>query len=470
VAALMFSAATTALSFQDETLPPVQIALDVNTQGNSGNALGTLDSCLSVNQGDTFDVDVTVRGIPPISSNFEFGLAGYGLNLHFDPNVVHTVGANSKMMIQTSSGFEFIGGNYVLGGGANPFPGTSGDSRVDFVDLGSQASAGDGVLARITLQAIGPGTTDLKLDSELESMPYPATFGRVGSDLLIYPASTLQNGRVTVGQPCENPPTPFNPTTPQPTERVQTPTPGSTASRAPAGDTQLAIDTVITGNNATKVDQIDACASAKLGDKFEVDVVIKGVQNLLAYDLPVSYDPQVLRVVDRNVKLFLQGNSGSQVIDASGQTPDDTGVYAVAAVDSADPVAPDSGDGILVRLTFEALKEANTKLSIKPADIDGDRVPDRGILLRNIDNAIIGDTNGDTFFDGPVSDAEIRVGAECATPGHVVVAGSSSETNGSGGGDNAWVWIAIGAGVVAVVAAVGAGLLLARRRGRKAAP
>jgi len=204
VAVALVLSATAALSFQD--LPPVEIAVDLNTAGNEGKTLGTLDSCLSVNQGDTFDVDVTVRGIPPISSNFAFGLAGFGINLNFDPKVVHTIGVNGKQMIQSASTFEFKAANYVFGGDANDFPGTSGDTRYDLVDLGKQDTFGDGVLARFTFQAVGPGNTTLTMDSQLEGTPYPVTFGRVGPDLLIYPVSTLQNGRIAVGQPCTDPP------------------------------------------------------------------------------------------------------------------------------------------------------------------------------------------------------------------------------------------------------------------------
>jgi len=474
VAAVLLLSATaalslqTALSFQD--LPPVEIAVDLNTAGNEGKTLGAVDSCLSVNQGDSFDVDVTVRGIPPMSSNFEFGLAGFGINLNFDPNVIHSTAVNSKQIIQSASTFEFKAANYVFGGDANDFPGTSGDTRYDLVDLGKQDAFGDGVLARFTFQAVGSGSTTLTLDSQLEGTPYPVTFGRIGNDLLIYPVSLLHNGRITVGQPCTDPPAPIeNPATPTSTE-VPGPTftPGSTASRAPTGDTQLAIDTVITGNEATKLGHTDECARANEGDTFQVDVVIKGVKDLLAWELPISLDPQVLRVVDRDVKLFLQANQGSQVLDASNQTPDSTGVYVASAFDSADPVAPDSGEGVLVRLKLQALKTGTSKLSLKPADINGDTITDRGVLLRNVDSAIIGDTNDDTFFDGPTSDAEIRVGADCATSGHVVTTGGGNA--GGDDGSDSWILVAIGAAVVAIVASAGAGFMLLRRRSRTTTP
>ena len=328
-AALLIGAATTASSFQE--LPNVQIGLDVNTAGNSGNVLGPVDTCLSVNPGDTFDVDVWVKGIPPLDADFNMALAGFGMNLHFDPAVVNTVAVNNKMIIQSGSVFEFIVANYTVGSDPNPFPGTTGNTRDDYVDVGRQDASGDGVLARFTLKAVGPGGTDLNLDSELEVKPFPVVLGRIGPGLLIYPVDSLQNARVAVGKPCTNPPVATNPVEPTATEIVATPTPSSSASKVPGGDTKLAIDTVITGNEPTKPGNIDACARANVGDTFQIDVVIKGVKDLLAWELPLSYDPQLLKVVDRDVKLFQQANSGSQVLDASAQTPDNTGVYQASS-------------------------------------------------------------------------------------------------------------------------------------------
>ena len=123
---------------------------------------------------------------------------------------------------------------------------------------------------------------------------------------------------------------------------------------------------------------------------------------------------------------------------------------------------------------MQALKDGRSELSLTPVDISGDRTPDRGVLLRNVDNAIIGDTNGDTFFDGPIAGGEIRIGADCSTPGGVVADPSGdapgSNSGESGGGTDTWVYVAIAAAIVAVVAAAGAGLLLMRRRGPTSVP
>ena len=467
--------ATTAHAFQ--STPSIQIAVDLNTAGNSGTAVGAIDACRSVNVGDTFDFDVVVKGVPPPdSTNANGGAAGFGLNVHFDPAVINLTNAVNNLWVKSDAPFERIAANFVNGGDANSFPATTGDTRVDFLNVSVAGySSGDGVLSRFTAKAVGPGQTTITVDSEVDGYPYPAVFevtdATTGAST-IYDVSSLQNAVIMVGQPCASAsaPSPFDPlltprASPTPTPGPATPTPAPTPPGVPAGDTQLAIDAVTTGNAATTVGQIDTCASANNGDEFQVDVVIRGVQNLLAWELPISFNKDVLRLDNRDVKLFQQANKGSNVFDSSSQTPNDTGVYVASASDLADPVAPDSGDGVLVRLTFAAVGNGISQLSLRPVDINGDGQPDRGVLLKNIDNAIIGDTNGDTFFDGPATGAEIRVGAACPSGAQVVKTPDSGTTSSSGGSSSdTWVWVAIAGGAAAVAAAAAAGVLLMRRR------
>jgi hypothetical protein len=263
-----------------------------------------------------------------------------------------------------------------------------------------------------------------------------------------------------------------------------TPTPGTSGvtgsatpeATAPAGSTQLAVDAITTGNGATSIGTIDECATVNVGETFQVDIVIKGVQNLLAWQAPITFDSTILQIEDRNVKLFLAASSGSQVLDASQQTPNDTGDYQAAAVDTSDPPSsPASGDGVLVRLTMLAKASGTSKVSIKPVDLNGDGVPDQGILLRNKDAAVIGDTNGDTIFDGPVADAEIHVGGQCPNGGGQVAQTSPSPSavpsGTSNGSSHTWLWIVVGAVITAAVIATGGlGALAMRRRRSPPAP
>jgi hypothetical protein len=338
--------------------------------------------------------------------------------------------------------------------------------RLDYANLTSEWASGEGVLSRLTVTVVGTGVSALTLDSEIEGLPHPVVIDAASNT---YEVSQQQNAVIAVGQSCADVPLPtqfdpFDPT-PAPTP-VATPTPETVptpiVSTVPAGDTQVSVDTITTGNTATSFGDIDECASATNGETFQVDIVIQDVQDLLGWEGPISYDHTVLRILDRDVKLFQAANEGSQVFDASNQTPNDTGLYRAAAVDQADPQAPDSGDGVLIRLTIEAVGEGTSQISLSPVDLNGDGTPETGLVLKNIDNIFIGGAT----FPGPLNDGEIRVGADCEGGGSVIQTqgptGNGTTDGDDDGGGSGWVWIVVGA-IIAVVAVAGAARFLMRR-------
>lgn len=472
VVVLMFSA-TTALSFQQAA--SVGVGIDTDITGNEPNSLGPQDSCNSLNVGETLQVDVVIKGVPPVTEDLQFlGIAGWGYNLHYDPAVINVTAAENNMMLNANAPFEFVMANYTQGGGANPLPATSGNMRIDFADISEDYEDGDGVLSRLTLTAVGPGTTTLRLDSEVDSEPAPSIYQVAGTP---YGISELQDAVVIVGSDCDGVPvpTPFDPAdtylekegliTPAPTPTGEpTPTPTLGENDIPEGDAEVSVDVIVSGNSATDVGEVDDCASAQLNQTFLVDVVVQDVDELLAWEAPVTYDPTVLRIVGHDVTQFLAGNSGSQVFDASNQTPNTTGFYRAGAVDQADPPTPDSGSGILIRLTMQAIAEGNSEVSISAVDQNSDGQPDTGVLLKNIDNLAI----GGPIFRGPTNNAEIRVGSECEDGGAVVETAGPTSPGEAGDGDdssNAWIFVVIGAVVAVAAAGTGAALLLRRRGG-----
>ena len=259
--------------------------------------------------------------------------------------------------------------------------------------------------------------------------------------------------------------------------------PGSQPTEAPSAspaagtdETSVAVDAVPDDNEATVLGEIETCASAEVDDTFLVDLVINNVEDLLAFEISVGFDPTVVEVVDRDVEFLLNSGEGSQVVDTSKQTPDDSGLYGAGAVDTADPLAPDSGSGVLVRLTLEAKAEGATDISLDPVDANDDGKADRGVFLRNVDGDIIGDTNEDTFFDGPIAGAEILVGESCPDSEATVVkaSGGSESGNGDNGddddGSDALPFIIAGAIAAGLLALTGAGYLAYRRRNAAGAP
>jgi len=175
----------------------------------------------------------------------------------------------------------------------------------------------------------------------------------------------------------------------------------------------IGVDADPTGNTATSLGPITPCLSVSSGDTFQVDVFVAGVNDLLAWETYLFYDTSIINIADRDVSMFQAANTGSNVFDASEGLPDIDGQYGIGALDLADPPSPDSGSGVLARLTLEAVGTGVSSLSLSATDIDGDGSMDLGPWLRDLKAELISDSDGDTFFDGPIVNAEIRVGGAC---------------------------------------------------------
>jgi hypothetical protein len=483
VVVLIFSA-TAAFAFQAEQ--GIEVSIDVDPEGNSANSLGANDACISVEPGESFEIDITVRGVEPLNVVTENyiaeGLAGFEYNFHFDPAVVHVTSVENNFMLKPLSPFERIVPNYTAGADPGPLPATTGNLRVTYLDASTEYETGDGILTRLTLQAVGAGTTTLTVNSDLEPEPAPAVYATFG---FAYPVNTLQPALISVGEACEQAsvPTPYDPPdswgaqigvepgSPTPTPGPATPSPTLSDTDIDEGDAEVSVDVVPEGNSATSLGDIEDCASADIGQVFLIDVVVNDVEDLIAFELPVTYNPAMLRIVGRDVKQFLAGEGdGQEIFDASNQTPNTTGFYRAGAVDQADPAEPDSGSGTLVRLTMEALSNGITGVRVTPVDQTGDGVPDTGVLLKNIDNLAI----GGPVFRGPTNDAEIRVGSDCDSGAKVQetaapqTPGSGDDNGDEGGGSDTWVFVV--AGVAAVVLAAGGAAVYMSRRRRQGTP
>jgi hypothetical protein len=222
----------------------------------------------------------------------------------------------------------------------------------------------------------------------------------------------------------------------------------------------LAVDVGIEGNGPLEVSRTEDCISVGVGDRFDIDFVIDGVTDLLAWEAFLSYDPAVVIVVEHDVRQFQEANVGSSVIDVSAPVPDDSGFHKVSAVETSDPPTPDSGSGTLARLTLEARGEGESPLEFGARDIDGDAEQDQGTLLKDLDAMDIGDEDGDSFFDGEQADALVVVGDECPEGSIAAEAGGSDS-----GGSSIWVIVGGAAAFALVVGvALGAWALFFRRR------
>ena len=175
----------------------------------------------------------------------------------------------------------------------------------------------------------------------------------------------------------------------------------------------IGVDADPSGNTATSLGTIDSCVSIDKGDEFQVDVVVTNVSDLAAWEVYFSFDGDVVNVTDRDVKMFLAANPGSDVFDASDQLPSTGGLYRVGAVDIRKPPAPDSGSGVLARLTLKAVGPGLSPIALTTLDANNDAKIDLGPQLTTTEAQAIGDADGDGFFDGPLLDALVAVDRDC---------------------------------------------------------
>jgi len=235
----------------------------------------------------------------------------------------------------------------------------------------------------------------------------------------------------------------------------------ATSHRLSAQGPRLSMDVNPEGNGPTKVGPPTSCLSVANGDSFQVDIVAHDVQELLAWGVYFEYDPTIVKIVGRDVRMFQDANPGSSMFDVSDSLPDSDGLYLVSAVDTADPASPDSGSGVLARLTLTAIAPGISTASFARRDLNDDGILDRGSLLRNVDGDPIGDSNGDTLFDGPSVNAQIAVDKPC--PGD-----STGPATNSGSGDSGTPLLYFLAPSLAAAAVTGVTVffLLRRRRAR----
>jgi hypothetical protein len=221
----------------------------------------------------------------------------------------------------------------------------------------------------------------------------------------------------------------------------------------------LRIDAITSGNQPASIGTLDECRSVDVGDTFEVDLVIEDVTDLIVFQASIGFDSTLLEIKDRNVdSMFLAANDDSNVIDTSNRLPSPP-PYGVSGVEIGDPGAADSGSGVLARLTFEALKAGTATVEYTRSDFDSDGELDLGPYLKDAKADVIGDDDGDSYFDGEATGAVIEIGGEC--PDVVDVPGKKEGSSGAN-----WLVIVLAA-VGALVAGAVTVILLISRKGAK---
>ena len=133
--------------------PGVTLGVDVNPAGNAATSLGSIETSRTVACGETFDIDIYTTDVA--------NLWVWTLALMHDPDVLYVAKRDVKMFLAAAPGSEVddisygdrkLGGGYDLGARDNTDP--------------PPPHSGSGVLARLTIQAKGEGTSSLSLREE----------------------------------------------------------------------------------------------------------------------------------------------------------------------------------------------------------------------------------------------------------------------------------------------------------------
>lgn len=243
--ALVLSSATAALQ---ETAEPLTVAIDTTIEGNSDSAIGSIDVCAELAAvGDSFTFDLVVLNVPEADL-----IGGFQFDIDYDPSVIRITdvidadAAGSEApdnvtilsRIVSSGGFEFLN----LSEDPPDSDGSFTASAIDATDdplAPANNEAGDGVLARITAEAVGTGTSDLIIPGPLggfDGNPDKIINGGTGGGRELH-VGLLISGRVSVGEECVDPPSPtIIPPPPTPAFAAETPPPAQTSPGEGAGD------------------------------------------------------------------------------------------------------------------------------------------------------------------------------------------------------------------------------------------
>ena len=165
----------------------------ISDASNTATTVGPIDTCISTTAGATFDADVVIQGVTNI--------AGFQANLLYNPSVLKVTSVNYNFLLATT-------GASVLDLG-NSAPDTDGDfllAAAMFSFISVTGANGDGVLAQVSFQAVGSGSSALDLTSvklsDANGIPIPPT------DASNFYAGPVNDGSVAVDSSCTSTPTP----------------------------------------------------------------------------------------------------------------------------------------------------------------------------------------------------------------------------------------------------------------------
>lgn len=131
---------------EDDTV----IGIDVDPTGNTATILGVRDSCISVSQGDSFQIDVIVEDVND--------LLAWESYVSLDPSLLEVTDRDVDQFLDALLNSEVIDIS-------DDVPSDDEHYRTGAANIGSppQGGTGSGVLSRLTVRALAPGLASLSL-------------------------------------------------------------------------------------------------------------------------------------------------------------------------------------------------------------------------------------------------------------------------------------------------------------------
>jgi hypothetical protein len=163
----------------------------------------------------------------------------------------------------------------------------------------------------------------------------------------------------------------------------------------------MSIDLDVTGATATTLGPRNSCREVNPGDEVTFDVSAEGIPSsdpMIAFTFRLNYPPPYFTVTHADSSYLLAATPGSNVFDLSDVLPDSDGAWRSGAADISNlaMVTPESGSGVLARLTLEVA--ANTP---------------SGVYAMTLSEASHIDTFNDSRAPNLFRDAFLAVGASC---------------------------------------------------------
>ena len=124
----------------------------------------------------------------------------------------------------------------------------------------------------------------------------------------------------------------------------------------------------------------------KVGDTFQLNVVVNNVADLYGYQLTVVYDTERLRVVDMGLPLkhFLTPNEEANIFVVRLGVEDSGAVCAVTLLTVREPAK--TGSGVLLTISFEVVKSGFTWLRLEGVILG---TPEAEVIHCTTDNHLV---------------------------------------------------------------------------------